>query len=42
MTDWETLNPDYILHSQATELSDHCPLLLGFKVRVSGKKEVPF
>lgn len=41
-SDWEALYPECILQSQATELSDHCPLILGLKVKVSEKKSFHF
>lgn len=40
--DWEDLYPDCILQSHAMEVSDHCPLILGLKVKVSGKKRFHF
>lgn len=36
--DWEALYPECILQSQASEISDHCPLVLGLKEGVFGKK----
>jgi len=36
--DWEALYPECILQSQATEISDHCPLLLGLEEGIQGKK----
>lgn len=35
---WDDLFPDCLLQSHATELSDHCPLLLGLKGGAKGKK----
>jgi hypothetical protein len=40
MITWEALYPDCILQSHATELSDHCPLLLGLKVKSSFTSKV--
>lgn len=39
---WEDLYPDCLLQSQATELSDHCPLLLSLKYGAQGKKRFHF
>lgn len=36
------LYPECILQSQATEISDHCPLLLGLKEGVHGKRRFHF
>jgi hypothetical protein len=38
-TDWEELYLDCILQSQATKISDHCPLLLSLKEGIHGKKD---
>lgn len=40
--DWEAMFPDCILQSQATEISDHCPLVLGLKEGFHGKKRFHF
>lgn len=40
--DWEAFYPDCILQSQATELSDHCPLVLGLREGVHGKRRFHF
>ena len=42
VADWEVLNPHCILESEATELSDHCPSLLGLNVKIDGKKRFHF
>jgi endonuclease/exonuclease/phosphatase family metal-dependent hydrolase len=39
---WEDLYPDCILHSNATELYDHCPLSLNLKEDVEGKHRFHF
>lgn len=36
-TDWEQIFPDCLLQSLASQLSDHCPLLLGLKGYNKGK-----
>lgn len=36
-TSWEDLYPDRILHSDATKLSDHCPLSLNLIEDGKGK-----
>lgn len=41
-SDWEALYPEYILQSQASEISDHCPLLLGLREGVQGKRRFHF
>jgi exonuclease III len=41
-TDWEDIYPDCVLHSHATEMSDHCPLILGLQDGVQGKKRFHF
>jgi len=41
-TDWEDLYPNCILQSHATEMSDHCPLVLGLKVGVKGRRRFHF
>lgn len=40
--DWEGMFPDCILQSKATQISDHCPLLLGLKAGCQGKKRFHF
>lgn len=40
--DWEELYPDCILLSQATEISDHCPLVLGLMEGILGKRRFHF
>ncbi|KAJ1262446.1 hypothetical protein BS78_09G108200 [Paspalum vaginatum] len=40
--DWECMFPDCILQSHATELSDHCPLILGLRDNVQGKRRFHF
>jgi hypothetical protein len=39
---WEAVYLEAILQSQATEILDHCPLLLGLKQGVRGKKKFHF
>lgn len=39
---WEALYPDYILQSQATDISDHCPLVLGLTEGIHGKRRFHF
>lgn len=39
---WETLFPECILQSQATDISDHCPLLLGLNEGTTAKKRFHF
>lgn len=41
-SEWEDLFPDCILQSLASEVSDHCPLLLGLREGVQGKKRFHF
>jgi hypothetical protein len=41
-TDWEDMFPDCILQSQATQISDHCPLVLGLTEGGHGKKRFHF
>lgn len=36
--DWEELLPDSILQSAASGVSDHCPLILGLKVKTASKR----
>lgn len=40
--EWEDMFPDCILQSQATQISDHCPLVLGLKEGGYGKKRFHF
>lgn len=40
--DWEDMYPDCILQSHATEMSDHCPLVLGLNDSIKGKKQFLF
>lgn len=40
--DWEDIFPDCMLQSHATEMSDHCPLILGLIDGVQGKKTLSF
>lgn len=40
--DWENMFPNCILHSQATQISDHCPLLLSLTAGGIGKKRFHF
>jgi hypothetical protein len=41
-TDWEDMFLDCILQSQATQISDHCPLVLGLTEGGHGKKRFHF
>jgi hypothetical protein len=41
-SDWEDIFPNCILQSQASEVSDHCPLLLGLREGVPGKRRFHF
>lgn len=41
-SDWEDIFPDCVLQSQETEISDHCPLVLGLKDSVQGKRRFHF
>lgn len=41
-TDWEEMFPDFLLQSQATQISDHCPLVLGLYEGSHGKKRFYF
>ena len=36
--DWEDIYPESLLQSTATEMSDHCPLILGLAEGTVGKK----
>jgi hypothetical protein len=40
--DWEALYPGCILQSQETEISDHCPLVLGLTEGIHGKQRFHF
>jgi hypothetical protein len=40
--DWEDIYPESILQSQATEMSDHCPLILGLREGIRGKRRFHF
>ncbi|WVZ94091.1 hypothetical protein U9M48_040028 [Paspalum notatum var. saurae] len=40
--DWEEIFPDSLLQSLASVVSDHCPLLLGLKVKLPGKRRFHF
>lgn len=40
--DWEDLYPESLLQSAATEMSDHCPLVLGLCERIAGKRRFHF
>jgi hypothetical protein len=40
--DWEDIFPDCVLQSLASEISDHCPLLLGLQDGVRGKRRFHF
>ena len=41
-SDWEDTFPDCILQSQASQISDHCPLLLGLREGNRGKRRFHF
>jgi len=41
-SDWEDIYPDCVLQSHASEMSDHCPLILGLKDGVYGKRRFHF
>lgn len=41
-TDWENIFPDCILQSQASQVSDHCPLLLGLTASCHETKQFHF
>lgn len=41
-SDWEDIYPECILQSHATEMSDHCPLVLGLRDGVQGKRRFHF
>jgi hypothetical protein len=40
--DWEEIYADNVLQSHATEMSDHCPLILGLREGIVGKKRFHF
>ncbi|WVZ76358.1 hypothetical protein U9M48_024338 [Paspalum notatum var. saurae] len=40
--DWEEIFSDSLLQSSASVVSDHCPLLLGLKVKLPGKRRFHF
>jgi len=40
--DWEDIYSENILQSHATEMSDHCPLILGLREGIRGKKRFHF
>lgn len=40
--DWEDFYPHCVLQSHVTEMSDHCPLVLGLKDGVKGRKRFHF
>lgn len=40
--DWDDMYPECLLQSHATELSDHCPLILGLKDGALEKKRFHF
>ena len=40
--DWDDLFPENLLQSQATEMSDHCPLVLGLHEGILGKRRFHF
>lgn len=41
-SEWEDLFPNCSLHSHATEISDHCPLILGLTAGYQGKRRFHF
>jgi hypothetical protein len=41
-SDWEGMYPDCLLQSHASQMSDHCPLLLGLKDGIKGKRRFHF
>lgn len=41
-TDWEEVFPDAVLQSATAGVSDHCPLILGLKIRNTGKQRLYF
>ena len=41
-SDWEDLYPDCVLQSHATEMSDHCPLILGLHDGIRSKRHFHF
>ena len=40
--DWEEIYNENVLQSHATEMSDHCPLILGLREGIVGKKRFHF
>jgi endonuclease/exonuclease/phosphatase family metal-dependent hydrolase len=40
--DWEDMFPNCLLQSSASQISDHCPLLLGLHGLVQGKRRFHF
>jgi len=40
--DWEALFPECILQSQASDISDHCPLVLGLRDGIRSKRRFHF
>ena len=40
--DWDDLFPENLLQSQASEMSDHCPLVLGLREGILGKRRFHF
>ena len=41
-SDWEDIFPDCVLQSLASEMSDHCPLVLGLHDGIKGKRRFHF
>lgn len=41
-TDWEASFPNCILHTNASNMSDHCHLILGLKMGFKGRKRFHF
>jgi len=41
-SDWEDIFPGSILQSAASGVSDHCPLILGLKIKITGKRRFHF
>lgn len=39
---WETIFPDYALHSTTAGVSDHCPLVLSLRSRTRGRRRFHF
>jgi hypothetical protein len=40
--EWENIFPDSVLQSSASNVSDHCPLILGLKLQTKGKRRFHF